>query len=207
MAILLTERPKNLTEYPNSFKRQGAFPLDSTLCWYSLAAAKAYAQTDNTAYVGQIVTVIEGTSIKHYSIMDTAGTLKEIAFIDSIPESSSTGTKTYTSLEDASNDLLNLTQGQLITVVDEQSAYAYIVGYNNEKLFDVAASNTPQNEISTTSIDSIIDGTYQSNNVTSNISTQTSTIDAILNNEYTGEATDEQKLIIDSIIDGTYEEV
>lgn len=117
------------------------------------------------------------------------------------------GTKTYTSLEAANNDLPNLTQGQLITVVDDHSAYAYIVGYNNQQLFDVAASNAPQNEISTTSIDSIIDGTYQNINVTSNISTQTSTIDAILNNDYAGEATDEQKLSIDSIIDGTYEEV
>lgn len=124
-----------------------------------------------------------------------------------INTTSDVGTKTYISIEAASADLPNLTQGQLITVVDEQSAYAYIVGYNNEKLFDVAASNTPQNEISTTSIDSIIDGTYQSNNVTSNISTQTSTIDAILNNEYIGEATDEEKLIIDTIINGTYEEV
>ena len=39
MAKLLTERPKNLTEYPNSFKRQGAFPLESTSCWYSFNEA------------------------------------------------------------------------------------------------------------------------------------------------------------------------
>ena len=80
MAILLTERPKNLTEYPNSFKRQGAFPLDSTLCWYSLDAAKAYAQTDKTAYVGQIITVIEDNSVKHYSIINTDGELSEIIY-------------------------------------------------------------------------------------------------------------------------------
>lgn len=197
----------SLVSLASTFTRSNGQPLDDTILFDSLRAAETYAQTDGRAYVGQIITVIENTNIKHYSIMDTSGTLKELAFIDSIPQVDSTGTKTYTSLEAASNDLPNLTQGQLITVVDEQSAYAYIVGYRNQQLFDVAASNAPQNEISTTSIDSIIEGTYQSNNITSNISTQISTIDAILNNDYVGEATEEQKITIDSIIDGTYEEV
>lgn len=85
MAILLTERPKNLTEYPNSFKRQGAFPLDSTLCWYSLAAAKAYAQTDKTAYVGQIITVIENNSVTHYTIIDIEGNLEPVGTSGNTP--------------------------------------------------------------------------------------------------------------------------
>lgn len=78
MAILLTQRPNNLTEYPNSFKRQGAFPLESTSCWYSLSDATKYAKENPTAYVGQIITVIENKSVKHYSIEDEAGTLKEL---------------------------------------------------------------------------------------------------------------------------------
>ena len=36
MAKLLTGIPINLTEYPNSFKRQGAFPLEAYSIFYDL---------------------------------------------------------------------------------------------------------------------------------------------------------------------------
>lgn len=78
MAKLLTDRPKNLSEYPNSFKRQGAFPIDSTNCWYSLTDAQEYAKNDATAYVGQIISVMEDNTVTAYIINDEAGTLVEV---------------------------------------------------------------------------------------------------------------------------------
>lgn len=75
MAILLTNIPNNTTEYPNSFKRQGPFPLEAYSIFYNLETAKNYAQTNPIAYVGQIITVIENNEIKNYSIINTAGEL------------------------------------------------------------------------------------------------------------------------------------
>ena len=66
MAILNLKLPTNLTEYPNSFKRQGAFPLEAYSVFYAihdesgavtttaLQAAKDYAQNNPISYVGQI---------------------------------------------------------------------------------------------------------------------------------------------------------
>lgn len=50
------------SEYPNSFKRQGAFPLDETSVQYTKGDLDAYAASkDRGAYVGQIVTVVPGS--------------------------------------------------------------------------------------------------------------------------------------------------
>lgn len=82
MAILNTNIPTNLTEYPNSFKRQGAFPLEAYSIFYSLSEAEEYATNSPIAYVGQILTVINNTSevpeVKQYSIINEAGDLKEL---------------------------------------------------------------------------------------------------------------------------------
>ena len=64
MAILNTVLPANITEYPNSFKRQGAFPLERYSVFYATEAktafqeALAYAQSNPIAYVGQVVSVV-----------------------------------------------------------------------------------------------------------------------------------------------------
>lgn len=60
-----------------SFSRALGQPLDSTEIYYSLAAAQEYAAGAN-AYVGQKIAVIENDIVTHYSIEDTAGTLKEL---------------------------------------------------------------------------------------------------------------------------------
>ena len=75
MAILNTMLPTNLTEYPNSFKRQGAFPLERYSVFYAIAAdeekgisassayqeALNYARNNPIAYVGQVVSVVTVT--------------------------------------------------------------------------------------------------------------------------------------------------
>lgn len=70
MAILNTVLPSNITEYPNSFKRQGAFPLERYSVFYDIKGdndavtstakqeALNYAKTNPVAYVGQIVSVV-----------------------------------------------------------------------------------------------------------------------------------------------------
>lgn len=92
MAEFLNKIPTNLTEYPNSFKRQGAFPLDAYSVFYSKAEAEAYAQSNPISYVGQTVAVItselveEVVTIKDvtlYIIDNENGNLKEVGSVPS----------------------------------------------------------------------------------------------------------------------------
>lgn len=118
MAILNVKLPTNLTEYPNSFKRQGSFPLEAYSVFYAvtnaegvvttsaLDAAKDYAKNNPIAYVGQIlavVTVTDGVSeVDVYKIENANGDLVPVgnteeaeaaiqtleAYIGEIPEDS-----------------------------------------------------------------------------------------------------------------------
>lgn len=90
MAEFLNKIPTNLTEYPNSFKRQGAFPLEAYSVFYSKAEAEAYAQSNPIAYVGQTVAVVtselveEVATIKDvtlYIIDNENGNLKEVGSV------------------------------------------------------------------------------------------------------------------------------
>ena len=92
MAELLTKIPTNLTEYPNSFKRQGCFPLEAYSVFYATAdktafeAAQDYAANNGIAYVGQTLAVVttkvdDSTvvdDVTFYIIADAAGTLQEV---------------------------------------------------------------------------------------------------------------------------------
>lgn len=80
MAILLNKLPENITEYPNSFERQGAFPLDKYSVFNSLEAAQEYATESPIAYVTQPLGVTSkdeqgNTIVDYYIIGDQAGTL------------------------------------------------------------------------------------------------------------------------------------
>ena len=77
----IIETLKNISEYPNSFKRQGAFPLDSKSVFQSYGDAEKYAQDKSaaaTSYVGQIISVVEDGTVNVYKIKDTAGNLELI---------------------------------------------------------------------------------------------------------------------------------
>lgn len=88
MAILNNGIPTNITEYPNSFKRQGAFPLEAYSVFYdtynndiltksALDNAKDYAKNNKVAYVGQqLITVSQGT-IRLFVIANETGELVE----------------------------------------------------------------------------------------------------------------------------------
>lgn len=68
---------KSLLTLDKSFARANGQPLDASEVHYSLDAAKAYAATAQ-AYIGQKIVVIEDGVVSHYSVVDTAGTLKEL---------------------------------------------------------------------------------------------------------------------------------
>lgn len=100
MAELLSKIPANLTEYPNSFKRQGCFPLEAYSVFYTSfeevdgvktsvkqtakAAAEYYAANNGIAYVGQTLAAVETTtdgtidSVTFWIIADATGTLQEV---------------------------------------------------------------------------------------------------------------------------------
>lgn len=56
MAVI--EKKGAYMEFPLKIKRQYGAPLDDTSVWYNLEEAKQYAKTGATAYVGQIVAVV-----------------------------------------------------------------------------------------------------------------------------------------------------
>ena len=48
--------------FPLNFRRGNPNPLDNSSVWASLAEAQTYAASDPTAYVGQILTVVDNTA-------------------------------------------------------------------------------------------------------------------------------------------------
>lgn len=68
MAINIdTSTIKNITEYPNSFKRQGAFPLERFSIFNTYDDAVDYAQNNPIAYVGQPLVVVTTGSAWSFS--------------------------------------------------------------------------------------------------------------------------------------------
>ena len=72
--------------FPLNFRRGNPNPLDNSSVWNNFTKMETYAKTDPTAYVGQVLSLIETvvvgeTSTKVvtvYSIQDEAGTLKKV---------------------------------------------------------------------------------------------------------------------------------
>ena len=66
---------------PMNIKRGNPIPVDTTLVWYSKSELETYAKSGATAYVGQIVTLVNEASntAEVYMISNTAGTLVKLA--------------------------------------------------------------------------------------------------------------------------------
>ena len=58
--------------------RQGAFPLDKNSVFASMNDANTYAQSNPTAYVGQVIAVVENGTSTIYQIKNAAGTLEPL---------------------------------------------------------------------------------------------------------------------------------
>lgn len=65
---------------PMNINRGNPIPVDSTEVWYSFDDAQTYAQSGATAYVGQVLSVVDETanSTTLYLISNTAGDLVEV---------------------------------------------------------------------------------------------------------------------------------
>lgn len=196
MAKLITDL--SLVSLASTFTRTNGQPLDDSILHTSKNAAEVYAQ-GAVAYVGQIITVIENGNVTHYTIKNAEGDLEEL-----IPRSN-TGTKTYTSVTDAEADLSNLIQGQIITVVNPYTADAYIVGYECKELVKISGGNADIiYPISTEDLDLILSGDYEGEPISD---AEKAILDSILAGTYNQDASENQKVVIDSIIDETYVEV
>lgn len=75
MAVNNTARTYANMEFPLAMKRQGAFALDETSVWPSIETAQAYAKTNPTAYIGQLLSVIVDGVATPYEIQNAAGDL------------------------------------------------------------------------------------------------------------------------------------
>ena len=75
MAVNGSDKSFAKMEFPLGMKRQDAFPLDDSSVFYSLEDAQAYAQSNPTAYVGQILSVVVNGESTAYQIKNAAGDL------------------------------------------------------------------------------------------------------------------------------------
>jgi len=73
----------NKMQLPDSIGRMNARPLDGDSFFTSLAAARTYAATGATAYIGQVLTVVENGVVTLYKVADASGTLKAVLDEDS----------------------------------------------------------------------------------------------------------------------------
>lgn len=69
--------------FPLNFRRGNPNPLDNSSLWASFEAAQTYAQSDATAYVGQVLTVLdtEHSTAVVYVIEKEDGTLKPVGTV------------------------------------------------------------------------------------------------------------------------------
>lgn len=69
--------------FPMNFRRGAPNPLDNSAVWKSFAEAEAYAQTDLTAYVGQILSVVDNAAgnVDVYKIKNEAGDLELVGTV------------------------------------------------------------------------------------------------------------------------------
>ena len=75
MAVNGSDKSFTKMEFPLGMKRQDAFPLDDSSVFYSLEDAQTYAQSNPTAYVGQILSVVLDGESTAYQIKNAAGDL------------------------------------------------------------------------------------------------------------------------------------
>lgn len=76
MAVINTDF--NIMNLPMAIERNNAIPLDSSAVWYSYEEMAAYAASGATAYVGQILSLVENDVANAYIITNVAGDLEKV---------------------------------------------------------------------------------------------------------------------------------
>ena len=78
MAVI--QKDFNVMGLPMAISRNNPIALDKTAVWYNEMEMRNYASTDPTAYVGQVLSLVDETSrtATAYIITNVSGTLKEV---------------------------------------------------------------------------------------------------------------------------------
>lgn len=140
--------------FPLNFRRGNPNPLDNSSVWNDYSKMATYAKSDATAYVGQILSLIEtvttddstiSTVVSIYSIQDESGTLKKVG-------TSSVGDEsTITVAEDGTVSLYGI-KGLALEREEEdgiKTAITYQPLYVNGKLTWVELNTTTVEELAT----------------------------------------------------------
>ena len=173
MAEILKNIPTNLTEYPNSFKRQGCFPLEAYSVFYNTTDkdgkvttafenAENYAKTNAIAYVGQTLAVVDAT----YSETEVDGKKIDTSVVNNVTFyiiANKTGDNVLQEVGKATNGdgkSITLTDGTLSltgfdaasvsTLPQKQAVYKVVDGQVTEEI--------DHYEIKWVSIDAIVEG-------------------------------------------------
>lgn len=173
MAEILKNIPTNLTEYPNSFKRQGCFPLEAYSVFYNTTDkdgkvttafenAENYAKTNAIAYVGQTLAVVDATysetevdgkkidtsvvnNVTFYIIANKTGdnVLQEVG-------KATNGDGKSITLADGTLSLTGFDAASVSTLPQKQAVYKVVDGQVTEEI--------DHYEIKWVSIDAIVEG-------------------------------------------------
>lgn len=140
--------------FPLNFRRGNPNPLDNSSVWNDYSKMATYAKSDATAYVGQILSLVEtvatddstiSTVVSIYSIQDESGTLKKVG-------TSSVGDEsTITVAEDGTVSLYGI-KGLALEREEEdgiKTAITYQPLYVNGKLTWVELNTTTVEELAT----------------------------------------------------------
>lgn len=129
MAVI--KKDGNYTGLPIGFSRNNPIPLDKTAIWYSLDEAKTYAAGDPTAYVGQVLVVIDENngSAAAYIITNIAGNLELIGSMPTQIADPQEGQTLFYNAESQSWINKNLTDDNSIIYLDDETQGLSIKGY------------------------------------------------------------------------------
>lgn len=132
MAVI--EKNGTYMALPMAIKRGNPVSLDTTAIWYSLEELQTYAQTGATAYVGQILALVDEASntAKAYIIANAAGDLQEVG-------SATVGdNKTITLKDDGALALKNwgVEYYKWVDPVGTEGDEGYVAGHHEKQIVD-----------------------------------------------------------------------
>lgn len=123
----------NASSLPIAFSRGNPIPIDKSSVWYSKTDMENYAKTGATAYVGQILALVDdvNNTSTAYIITDTAGTLKEVG-------SATVGDNKTIVLNDGALSLKNwgVEYYRWIDAVGEEGQEGYVAGHHEKQIVD-----------------------------------------------------------------------
>lgn len=131
MAVI--QKDYNKMALPLSIERANPISLDSTAVWYDFAAMVEYAQSDATAYVGQVLAYVNeaDNTAKAYIIADTNGTLTEVG-------AATLGDNKTIVLEEGTLALKNWGKEyyRWVDAVGEEGKEGYVAGHHEKQVVD-----------------------------------------------------------------------